>query len=42
MPPEVTVMLPDGSVPLTQHAAEALLAFIHDEYQHRRTSHHSG
>ncbi len=38
-PPEVTVILPDGPVPLTQHAAEALLAFIQDEHQHHRTVH---
>lgn len=41
-PPEVTVILPDGPVPLTPHAAKALLAFIRDEYQQRRTVHHSG
>ena len=39
-PPEVTLVLPDGPVLLTQHAAEALLAFTHDEYQHRHTVHH--
>ncbi|MCD9589695.1 MULTISPECIES: hypothetical protein [Streptomyces] len=36
-PPEVAVILPDGPVPLTQHAAEALLAFIRNEHMHRRT-----
>ncbi|WP_141765302.1 hypothetical protein [Streptomyces malaysiensis] len=37
----MTVILPDGPVPLTPHTAKALLAFIRDEYQQRRTVHHS-